>query len=179
MLLDERVPPTKEISRDEALVELITRFFQSHGPAQVQDFVWWSGLSIADMKHGVELMGSTIQHEVINEKIYWWIGSPTVKKSVETSFLVPAFDEYFVAYKDRRDILDADHEKEMNVSGAMISGAVLINGKIKGKWSRKFEKKTVVIKINLFEKITKSQEKSIAEQAEKYGRFINLPVSQR
>jgi hypothetical protein len=38
MLLDERVANTGEVQRDQALGELTKRYFQSHGPAQLQDF---------------------------------------------------------------------------------------------------------------------------------------------
>ena len=49
-LLEERVPPAKRLDRDEAMRELTRRFFTSHGPAQLIDFVWWSGLTMADAK---------------------------------------------------------------------------------------------------------------------------------
>lgn len=38
-LLEERVPPAKTLSRDEALAELSARYFTSHGAATLQDFV--------------------------------------------------------------------------------------------------------------------------------------------
>lgn len=41
-LLDERAPHTKTCSRSEALAELSTRYFTSHGPATLRNFVWWS-----------------------------------------------------------------------------------------------------------------------------------------
>ena len=54
-LLDERVPP-RELTRDEALAELTRRYFTSRGPAQVQDFAWWSGLTMADARAGLALV---------------------------------------------------------------------------------------------------------------------------
>jgi len=52
-LFDERVPPMKPIDRDEALAKLTRLYFRSHGPATLQDFVWWSGFSTADAKRGL------------------------------------------------------------------------------------------------------------------------------
>jgi hypothetical protein len=46
-LFDERVPRAAPLARDEALAELTRRYFTSHGPATVQDFAWWSGLTVA------------------------------------------------------------------------------------------------------------------------------------
>jgi len=55
-LLDERVPSAKTLDRDAALAELTKRFFQSHGPALVEDFAGWSGLTVADA--GGQLLGN-------------------------------------------------------------------------------------------------------------------------
>src|SRR5262245_29999042 len=54
-LLAKRAPRPKRLSRDEALATLTRRFFASHGPATVRDFVWWSGLTTADTKRGLEM----------------------------------------------------------------------------------------------------------------------------
>src|SRR5688572_10595268 len=47
-LLAERAPDAPRMSRDESLAALSRRFFTSHAPATVRDFVWWSGLTTAD-----------------------------------------------------------------------------------------------------------------------------------
>jgi len=44
-LLDEWLPKTQDPGRDQALAELARRYFTGHGPATLQDFVWWSGLN--------------------------------------------------------------------------------------------------------------------------------------
>src|SRR5579884_1810369 len=54
-LLDERAPQARTLERDEALSELVKRYFSSHGPATLQDFVWWSGLTAADAKAGLAM----------------------------------------------------------------------------------------------------------------------------
>ena len=46
MLLEERVPLVRELTREEALIELTKRYFTSRGPASVQDYAKWSGLTI-------------------------------------------------------------------------------------------------------------------------------------
>lgn len=46
ILLDS-LPKAKTLNRDEALSELAKRYFTSRGPANLQDFVWWSGLSVS------------------------------------------------------------------------------------------------------------------------------------
>ena len=43
-LLEERVAPVPELTRDESLGRLARAYFRSHSPATASDFAWWSGL---------------------------------------------------------------------------------------------------------------------------------------
>src|SRR5207244_8566351 len=69
--LDERVPPTKDLTRDDALAEITRRYFVSHGPATVQDFVWWSGLTTTDAKAGLDMVRRHVVQETIDGRTYW------------------------------------------------------------------------------------------------------------
>ena len=48
-------PPAPDLSTDEALAELAYRYFASHGPATVKDYVSWSGLTVAQAKAGLRV----------------------------------------------------------------------------------------------------------------------------
>ena len=74
-LLEERVPPVAPLQRDEALATLTRRYFASHGPATAQDFAKWSGLTSADAKRGLEMVGTQLQHETLNGAEYWFSSS--------------------------------------------------------------------------------------------------------
>src|SRR5678815_1059003 len=54
-----------KMQRSQALTELATRYFASRSPATLQDFVWWSGLSPADARAGLE----SIQSQLIQKSI--------------------------------------------------------------------------------------------------------------
>src|SRR5258708_17113892 len=61
---DERVPAGgSPASREEKLAELTRRYFTSHGPAQLQDFSWWSGLTMAAGRRGLEIVGGELRQE--------------------------------------------------------------------------------------------------------------------
>ena len=176
MLLEDRVPKTKPLSPDEALKELTKRYFQSHGPAQAQDFSWWSGLSISEVKRGIEMLGEKLQKEEQNDKTYWFIKTKAAPKTDTTAFLVPGFDEYFIAYHDRSGILDRQYAKQLNQGGGMVSGAVVVNGKMVGGWRRTFVGKQVKMSLTLFENISEKAQREINLQVKKFGIFFNLPV---
>ena len=70
-LLDDRVPGSPALTRDQALAELARRYFTSRGPATLQDFVWWSGLTTADARTGIEMAGSDLSRDVIDGSVCW------------------------------------------------------------------------------------------------------------
>jgi hypothetical protein len=62
-LLAERAPNANRFARDEALGELARRYFRSHGPATIRDYVWWSGLITADAVRGLEMIGPDVKRQ--------------------------------------------------------------------------------------------------------------------
>ena len=49
--------------REHALMRFTRKYFQSHQPATLEDFVWWSGLNVNDCRKGIALLGDTIHKE--------------------------------------------------------------------------------------------------------------------
>ncbi len=177
MLLEDRVPQAEPLDRDEALASLTRRYFTSHGPAQVRDFTWWSGLTQADARRGLEMNGEHLAQEEVDGKVYWFSraeGPARAKR--RTAFLVPGFDEYFIAYQDRSAILDPKYAKHLNLGGGMVNGAVIAEGRMVGGWKRTFEKAAVCVSIQLYEEISPAHEKGIQAEAERFGRFLGMPV---
>jgi hypothetical protein len=106
-LLDERVQNSRTFERDEALAELTIRYFTGHGPALLRDFVWWSGLTVSEAKAGLEMTRSKLDHEVIDGKTYWFGALGAIRKIKEPIVhLLPNYDEYVIAYKDRDASMD-------------------------------------------------------------------------
>lgn len=149
-LLDERIPPSPALARDEALGLLAKRYFISHGPATLMDFVWWSGLKITDARAGLEMIKSQLDSEKINEQIYWMPPHlPAIQQN--TIYLLPAFDEFMVSYKDRTASLSSDYQKETITGNGIFKPIVVVNGKVEGTWKRSIKKETVTVETAFFE----------------------------
>lgn len=135
-LLSDRVPATVAPDREEAIARLTACYFGSRGPATIQDFQWWSGLKIPDIKTGLHLNKEHLSHTVANGQAYWFTtGAPVNKRTVPSTFLLPSYDEYAVAYKDRSDILPAEHQSTTGYG--IFKPVVVINGQVSGIWTRK------------------------------------------
>ena len=167
-LFEERVSATKTIDRDEALARLTRLYFRSHGPATLQDFVWWSGLTTADAKRGMELVERSVEKETIGEKVYWSIRSnEALGRSSCPVHLLPVFDEYFVAYKDREIVFGPP---DGTTSGDTLGPAIVINGVAAGIWKRTNDKKSIEVK---FTRALQKVERVVVEQAvARYAEFL-------
>lgn len=63
-LFDERVPPAKPLTQEESLATLALRFFSSHGPATLKDFIGWSGLPITAARQGLNLVKDQLSKRI-------------------------------------------------------------------------------------------------------------------
>lgn len=173
-LLDERVPAMPKLSRDEALATLTTRYFQSHGPATLQDFAWWSGLTTGIAKEGMELTSDRFINTQVDGKTYWFADSePTVKSTHRQAYLLPNYDEYVVAYKDRGMLMDEQHNNKLDARGnVLFNNVIIINNKVAGLWKRIMRANEVVVHLSPFEPFSKSQNAAVNNAVKNYKQFM-------
>lgn len=175
VLLDEWVPAGREMRREEALAELARRYFTSHGPATLADYTWWSGLTAAEARSGLEAVGKELAHEVLDGTTYWFgpaVGAPELPEPV--AHLLPVYDEYTVAYKDRRAVLAPEYAARPDSGNGIFRPPILMNGQIAGTWTRSLKKSQVEISPNLFREPGKGEQEALHHAADSYGRFLGL-----
>ncbi len=171
-LLDARAPNSKTFKKDEALFELARRYFTSRGPATLRDFIWWSGLSPADARDALETIKSHVLTEEIGGENFYFVSSTNEKhgKSRSSVHLLPSWDEYNVAYKDRSLVIEPRFE---SVSGHGIFFPVIVtDGKVGGAWRRKFKNNSVVLEMQHFEPPTQKVVRNCQTTARLYARYL-------
>ena len=173
-LLADRAPRSKRLSRDAALAELTRRFFTSHAPATQRDFAWWSGLSIADAKRGLEM--NRARQESIDGRTYWSIGRAARATRPQLVHLLPVYDEYLIAYRDREAV---PHSVALNAGpGGPLPflHPLVIDGQLAGTWRPVPAAHGVVVKV-IARKLTRTERAALAEAAARYGQFLGTTVS--
>lgn len=178
VLLDEWVPRKTAIGGEWAMAELARRYFTSHGPATLNDFAWWSGQTITKARAGLEMAESSLSGGTIDDQTYWRApASRGTGKNPSNAYLLPAFDEYLVGYKDRSAMLDPGYVRQVNAGGGMLSPVVVIDGQVVGTWKRRLKKETVEIKPNWFGPLSEVQRNAYAQAAQQYADFHLLDAS--
>lgn len=173
-LLSERIDKPKIFSRQEALAILADKYFQSHGPATLRDFVWWSGLNITDAKNGLEMIRKGLVSEKINEEEYWFHNSISIPKKIKDSvFLLPAFDEFLISYKDRSASIVNEHASKAFSKNGIFWPTIVVNGKVAGTWKREIQRGKILVTVNLFDSKNKLNKNLLQKEAEKIGFFLN------
>jgi DNA glycosylase AlkZ-like len=174
-LLDERVPRARSLDRDEALAALAGRYFSSHGPATLRDYVWWSGLTTKDARAGIEMAKPTLVQEDLNGLTYWHAPSQSLVRRISSSIhLLPNYDEYLIAYKDRGAIAAAlPSPKVFDAYGHFF----IVEGRFMGTWRRAIGPTRASVTVSPFRALSRSERRDLDAQVARYGKFLNLPVT--
>ena len=173
-LLDEWAPDAKSLPRDEALATLAARYFTGHGPATLQDFMWWSGLVARDARAGLHAATPQLGREVIGGQEYYYVQDmPVPPALLHDAFLLPPFDEYLVGYKDRSAAIDAAEMARVNPGGnGMFSPIIVIGGRVVGLWKRAFKNNSVVMTWIPFRDFSEAEASAINATAQRYAAFV-------
>jgi hypothetical protein len=172
-LLEERVPPAKTLERDAALFELAKRYFNTRGPATVEDFAWWSGLTKADARKGLQAAESELEHEIIEGRGYWFPTPSGRKTKSPVARLLPNFDEYFIGLKDRSAMLSTLRTSGLEAGVSFIGGHfVTVNGQMVGGWRRTFRGQTPIIELKLLTKLGDAEHRAIARELRRFAKFL-------
>ncbi len=175
-LLEERAPRGRRLRRDEALAELALRYFRSHGPALPQDFAWWSGLTVADAKAGIEMAKHELVYEPINGRTYWFSAkAPKARMSRLALHLLPNYDELLVAYRDHDPSLDPRLPSDRSLlTKVLYRHVIAANGLVVGGWRTSVVKGAVTIEARPLVPLSDIETKALYAAAERYGRFVRM-----
>lgn len=169
-LLEEWVPRSRarSMKRDQALAEVALRYFTGHGPATLPDFAWWSGLAAQDARDALEM----VERRLAREGPWYWGEERAAPPRLRGAWLLPAFDEYLVGYRDRSAVLE--DAKLVNAGGGLLAPAVVVDGRVVGTWKRTLETRGVSIELRA---LGGREALALDAQALRYGAFLGRRAS--
>ena len=179
-LLDERVPKGGRFDRDDALVELTRRYLTSHGPATVKDLGWWSGLTIADIRNALDMLGVEVRNETVEGKVFWSVASDDAPPpAVRGAHLLQTYDELVVGFTESRFFGDPGVELARAAwrDRTFPSGGILLNGRIGGHWRRTLGPARIRVEVHLYGEPKRGHARAVEAAAQELGRFFGREVA--
>jgi hypothetical protein len=175
-LMDDRAPASPPVERGHALGRLAARYFNSHGPATVADFAWWSGLPLGEARAAIEMAEAAVSRDAVIAHDRGGTRARS-RRPRGTAWLLPNFDEFLVAYKDRAAVL-GDH---LVPPRDVLAHTVIIDGRAVGTWKARLQRsagaeapalQSLAIAIAPRVALTRTDKERIRQAAMRYGRFI-------
>jgi hypothetical protein len=168
---DRRAAPAAPRTDDEAIAELARRYFTTRGPATLKDFVWWSGLSTAEARHGIEMAKDDLSSKSLQDRTYWFgeMRAPRTRGRVD---LVQCYDEVIISYTESRDVLqtpDVSFPVPRPVDG--FTHVLLVDGRLAGHWRRASGKEGPIVETRVAATLDRGQQRSLASALDRYRHF--------
>lgn len=178
-LLEERVSrPSTKLTKEEALVKLAKRYFESHGPATLLDFSWWSGFSPTTVKTVINSIETELNSITVNNQKYWYgTDLPVPDNFSESVHFLPAFDEILIAYKTREVSIVLEHQPNAFTKNGIFKPVILENGKVIGTWKRTIKKDHAKIETQFFSAINNIKKSAIFEAVKPFENYLETKVS--
>jgi hypothetical protein len=172
-LVSERAPNAPRLERDEALAKLAGRFFKSHGPATVRDFVWWSGILTPEARRALQIVRT--HRAVVDGETYFWKGNVDAHpgRRRHSAHLLPIYDEYLIAYRDRTAV----PHPSMIARRTSFPHPVVIDGQVAGTWRPVRLSAGVRVEISPSRKLTADDRRSLEAAAARYAHFLGMPAT--
>jgi hypothetical protein len=175
-LFDERIPKAPSVEREDALADLTRRYFTSHGPATAQDFAWWSGLTLKDVKAGLAANRSELVQETLDGQTYW-SAEPAKRNGAVSAHLLPNYDELLVAYKDHRPSFDPGMYATLGPKQDLLRNQFAVNGLVVGEWRRTATNQALMVELRPGTPLREAERQAVQAAAERYGKFVRQAVA--
>ena len=175
-LLDERAPAVPVRDRDEDLLDLTERYFAGRSPATAHDFGWWSGMTMRDVKRGIELAGKQLEKIDIDGKAYWRSGTVSAVPG-PSAHLLPNYDEFFIGYRDRSAIGRRLRSISSVTGGStLINHVIAVDGQLVGGWKRILDGNNVGLQATLLTRLSRSERVRLEEAVRDFETFLQRKV---
>jgi len=171
-LFDERAPRAGSRTPPNPGAELAARYFVSHGPATVRDFVWWSGLTVAQAKRAIAEASPALEPKDVGGLTYFASRWDAPGRTPPATFLLPNYDEYVIAYKDRDLMVLPGAKTRGGIAGLnAFEHPLVVDGVIAGYWTRRTSGTKTRVEMILRGSLSEKQRRAVNAAAKRLVTF--------
>lgn len=159
----EICPPFEPMNRQTAESEMMSRYLKHFAPASIADISYYFKYTQSKVK---ELLNTLSAEKITIDNLdYFYMDKlRTNYPDIPQCILLSGFDQLMLGYKKENSVfLPKEYLRGIFNLAGIVMPAILINGRVVGKWSRKKGK----ITFDMFESANAKNKKIISETAEK------------
>jgi len=177
-LLEERVSkPKTKLTKEEGLAKLAKRYFESHGPATLLDFSWWSGFPPTICQNTINAIKLQLNFVEIENQTYYFVNQNYNKnKFNESVHFLPAFDEILISYKSREASILLEHQSKAFTNNGIFKPVILENSKVIGTWKRTIKKDHAKIETEFFNETEKHKKAILFEGIKAFENYLETKI---
>jgi hypothetical protein len=175
---DSSNPARIRIPQNEASMELIRRYLRAYGPADMRDYCAWSGLRAREAKGPWQALRGELVPVNVDGRNLWLLSEDVdALKATKTEpnivRLLPNFDSYLLAHRNKDHIVYRDYYKQIYRSAGWIAPVILANGEAIGTWSCRRKRNRIQIELTSFKPLAPGVCNMAKAEAKDLGRFLN------
>ncbi len=138
--------------------------------------MWWSGLTTADARRGFEV--SKAQREEVEGRSYWTVRSAAPRKGGgRLVHLLPIYDEYLVAYRDRDAVPHGPTALASKSAGSVtFRHALVVAGQVAGTWRTTRQAGAVSMHAVPLRPFSRAVRRALTEAVLRYEQFLSVGV---
>ncbi len=134
-LVGQKLTNTTKLTRDEALARITEAYFRSHSPATIEDFQWWSGLTLGECRRGITILGKRLMvFEQNGMQLILHENCEPCLRTTSKSLLLPAYDEYLIGYKSRHFAVSPTWAHKAYSNNGIFQPVIVHKGHVCGNW---------------------------------------------
>ncbi|MBF4506177.1 AlkZ family DNA glycosylase [Flavobacterium sp. JLP] len=177
-LLEERVlKPKSKLTKEEGLAKLALKYFESHGPATLLDFSWWSGFPPTTCKNAVNAIELQLNSVAIENQTYYFGNQLSDEDNFrESVHFLPAFDEILISYKTREASILVEYQAKAFTNNGIFKPIILENGKVIGTWKRTIKKEYAKIETDFFNETQKHKKEVLFKGIKAFENYLETKI---
>lgn len=174
---DQWLPNWQDRAPEEAETELLRRYLRANGPATINDFALWTYVKAADAREIWGRLEPELAAVNLDGRPGWLLREDL--SSIERAELerpsvrlLPFFDSFLLALKDKKHLVDAAHYKRVYRPQGWLSPVVLVNGRIAGIWSHERKGQSLSVRVEAFRSFESDVQRRVRAEVDDLGGFL-------
>jgi hypothetical protein len=164
-----------DMPKDEAIAELMRRYFFAFGPATLTDFRYWTGLFAADINRAFKIVDPELERvEVDGMSGERFLYGGLAEGKIPKVALLAKFDPLTLGHFDKSLFLPPKDWDRVFRKAGQVEAGVLFDGKFAGTWRLSRRGKLADVVVEPFRKISKARIPAIEREARKAAKSLGL-----